>query len=304
MRGRGLDAHAERRGFAPEALRTDAQSVDALGELALQRVVIGIGMRTLTQLHQRFLGQQRHLLEGAADAHAQHHGRAGIGARHARCLHHKIPDALQSLGRGEHAQAAHVFASKSLGRDGEAQPVARNQPQMQHRGRIVAGVSAPDGIAHDGLAQIAVRIPAADALVDRVLQKSARDVRVLAQFSKDHRHARILADGHAALARHVGVVANQLQRFPRRREGLRFAGSVQQRPHRLRQQRTGFDAQPRDRRGDVLIAYLPALSHGHGLLHRYQSSVMRSTSQGFPQRGRCTGLPAPAEMTIRPSATP
>ena len=66
----------------------------------------------------------------------------------------------------------------------------------------------------------------------------------------------------------------------------------------------GFDAQPRDRRGDVLIAYLPALSHGHGLLHRYQSSVMRSTSQGFPQRGRCTGLPAPAEMTIRPSTTP
>ena len=261
-------------------------------------------MRTLTQLHQRFLGQQRHLLEGAADAHAQHHGRAGIGPGQPCRLHHKILHALQALGRGEHAQAAHVFAAESLGRNREAQPVARDQPHMQDGGRIIAGVSAADGVAHHGLAQVAIGISAPDALVDRVLQKSARDVRVLAQFSKDHRHARILADGHAALARHVGVVANQLQRFPRRREGLRFAGSVQQRPHRLRQQRTGFDAQPRDRRGDVLIAYLPALSHGHGLLHRYQSSVMRSTSQGFPQRGRCTGLPAPAEMTIRPSTTP
>ena len=206
--------------------------------------------------------------------------------------------------RGEHAQAAHVFAAESLGRNREAQPVARDQPHMQDGGRIIAGVSAADGVAHHGLAQVAIGISAPDALVDRILQKPAADVRILPQFGIDDGHAGILADGHAALARHVGVMADQLQRFPRGREGLRITGPVQQIPHRLRQQRAGLHTQPRNGQGDILVMDVPALSHGHGLLHRYQSSVMRSTSQGFPQRGRCTGLPAPAEMTIRPSTTP
>ena len=175
---------------------------------------------------------------------------------------------------------------------------------MQDGGRIIARVPAADGVAHHGLAQIAVGVSTPDALVDRVLQKPAADVRILPQLGIDDGHAGILADGHAALARHVGVMADQLQRFPRGREGLRITGPVQQSPHRLRQQRAGLHTQPRNGQGDILIMDVPALSHSHGLLHWYQSSVMRNTSQGFPQRGRCTGLPAPAEMTILPSTTP
>jgi len=76
-----LDLDVEHGGEATEALGADAQRVDLFVQLQPQFLgavgrAAGLQVGDVDRLHQRFLGQQHRLLGGAADADAQHAGRA------------------------------------------------------------------------------------------------------------------------------------------------------------------------------------------------------------------------------------
>ena len=115
---------------------------------------------------------------------------------------------------------------------------------MQHSGGVIAGIAAADGIAHDGLAQVAVRIAAAHALVNGVLQQSAHDVCVLPDLGIHHRHARILTDGHALLAGDAGILTDQTEGFLCGDKGLGFMRAFEHGLHASGQMGAGLNAQP------------------------------------------------------------
>src|SRR3989454_1907693 len=75
--GIGEDVDAERRGVAAVALRPDAQPVGAREQLLLQRVQGRIRIRRAELAEERLLGQDRGLLERAADADAEDERPAG-----------------------------------------------------------------------------------------------------------------------------------------------------------------------------------------------------------------------------------
>ena len=81
----------------------------------LQRRIVRIGVVLVQGQQQRFLGQLGHPLKVAANADAQHHGRARVRARVAHGLQHHPFHARQAVGRGKHFQLAHVLAAKPLG---------------------------------------------------------------------------------------------------------------------------------------------------------------------------------------------
>ena len=97
MGGQGLDADGQRGSAPAEALGADAQGVDLLQQFVLQGGVEGLGMVGAQLPQQGLLGQQRALVEGAADAHAHHDGRTGVGAGQLHGLQHEALDPLQPV---------------------------------------------------------------------------------------------------------------------------------------------------------------------------------------------------------------
>ena len=80
--------------------------------------------------------------------------------------------------------------------DPERELVPRHDPRVDHGRRIVLRVHALERIAEDRLAEIAFRVAAAHALVDRLVEGAPRDVGVLADIDEHDGEPRVLADRH------------------------------------------------------------------------------------------------------------
>ena len=148
---------------------------------------------------QSALGQQSRPVGGAAQANAYHHRGTGVGTGQGHRLHNKVQNLLPSGGGSEHLQLSHVLAAEALGSHGDGEPVALCEAQVLDGGGVVPCVLPAEGVTHHRAPEGTLQIAPADALVYRVLQQAAGDVGLLAQLQKDHRHARVLADGQAPL---------------------------------------------------------------------------------------------------------
>ncbi len=205
------DLHVQHRGEAAESLGTDTQRIDLVRDLQAQRlhVILRAARAHRVQIdgcEQGFLGQQHGLLRRAADADAEHAGRAPAGAHAGDGLEDPVDDAVAGV---EHGEARLVLRAAALGGDAHIDGVAGHHARVDHRRGVVAGVDATgDGRVDHGGAQhvVRVRVGAAHALVDHVLETHVRvPANVHADVDEGHDDAGVLADGSAALGAHARV---------------------------------------------------------------------------------------------------
>ncbi len=225
----------------PQALGANARAIDFRQEFFLQRRIVRIGITLIQGQQQRFLGQLGHPLKVAANADAQHHGRARVRARVAHGLQHHPFHARQTVGRGKHFQLAHVLAAKAFGRHGELQRIPRHQLHMQDGRGVIPGIHPPQRVVHHGFAQQSFGVALADTLIHRGLEIPG-DMHVLPHLGKHHRHARILADGHSLLPGNLLIAAQDMQDLPRRGKGLLPLRGAQGTADVLRQEAVGLHA--------------------------------------------------------------
>ena len=94
-----LDVDGERGGPAAEALRPDAETVDALQQIAFELGEIGPRVTSIDRPQYRTLGKQRRSVERPADAHADDDRRTRVGAGAIDCFDDEVADALDSVRR-------------------------------------------------------------------------------------------------------------------------------------------------------------------------------------------------------------
>ena len=169
---------------------------------------------------QRLFGQQRRPLERAANAHSNHNGRTGIGTRLSHSVQHEFLYAVLPVGRLEHGEPAHILRAKSLGRNGDFQPVAGHQADMQYRRCIIAGVAPANGIQYNAFAQKSFGVSFSHSRVNGGL-KIAFDVYVLSDLTKNAGHAGVLANGQPRALGGIQVFTQGAQGALRQRPGLR-----------------------------------------------------------------------------------
>ena len=109
--------------------------------------------------------------------------------------HNVIHQVLPCGGRGKHTQSAHILAAKALRCYCQPYPIPGHQAGVDHGRRIVAGIyPVKERVAHDALAQQAVRIAGRYAGVHRRL-KVAINVHILPNFCKHNGHTGVLTNG-------------------------------------------------------------------------------------------------------------
>ena len=101
--------------FAADARGADAQAVDGGKGVFFDLGVAGVRVMGAHGPGGHALGHEGGGLKIAADAHAQDHGRAGIGPGFPGGFDNKVPDARFPFGGGAHFHGAHVFAAEALG---------------------------------------------------------------------------------------------------------------------------------------------------------------------------------------------
>jgi hypothetical protein len=133
---------------------------------------------------------------------------------------------------------------------------------VQDGRRVVPGVAARlRRLLSDGLAQIAVAIAAAHALVDRLRECASDQMYVLADLGEHDGEAGVLADRHAVARRDVGVLHELAEDLAPYGRLLSRAGRDECVVHVARQVVVGRDAQLAHGRGDVLDGEVPDLAH-------------------------------------------
>ena len=140
MRGIREDVQTQSSGLSAEALRADARLIHKLQQPLLQLIIIRVIILFVKGDTQGFLGHQRRFFKSAADTHADHHGGAGVGTRQPYRFQHEIDHALLAVSGAEHFESAHVFAAEAFGSGHDFHPVAGHKLNMEHSGRVVAGV--------------------------------------------------------------------------------------------------------------------------------------------------------------------
>lgn len=82
------------------------------------------------------------MVKAAADADAQHNGRAGVGPCLLHRIQHEFFHALHAVGRLEHGKTAHVLTAGALGGNGDPAAAAGDEMHGQERRRIIPRVDA------------------------------------------------------------------------------------------------------------------------------------------------------------------
>ena len=218
MYGGYLNVDRQGCGPAAQALGADAQGVDPLQQLLLHFGVEGVGVGGPGRAKKGPLGQLRRAVKAAANAHAHHNGRTGVGACFCHGLNHKVFDSLGPIGGAEHGNAAHILATGAFRGHGDLQPVAGHQTDVQDGGGVVLGVYPAQGVRHHGAPEACFQIALVDACIDRLLQVSL-DVDLLADFEEDAGDACVLADRQLVLLGNFIIFydlgQNTASRFPR-----------------------------------------------------------------------------------------
>ena len=236
--------HLEGRGQAAQALRTDAGLVDHFQQFPFKGRVARVRVDAFQIARGGFLSADGRHFHGAAQAHAHHQGRTGIGTGGQHRVQHHPAHALDAVGGHQHFQHAFVFRARALGREAQAQAVAGHNARMDNGGGVVPGVLAlEERFSHAGFAQIAVHIAPAHAFVDGVLKAAAHNAHILPHLGENHGQARILADGHGFARRDGRVFQDLVQNVPAHRRRLQGAGRPHGLNHVLGQAAAGFHGQ-------------------------------------------------------------
>ena len=169
------DLDVEHGGQTAQALSADAQLVDLLEQLQthLFKTVLraaGLELVDVDGFHQHFLGHDRCLFGGAADADAEHARWAPARAHGRYGFQDPVDD---RVGRVEHRHLRFVFRTAALGRHVHFHGVARDDGVVNDRRGVVLGVLASTGrVGQDRGAQHVFRqvVGATHAFVDHVVQ--------------------------------------------------------------------------------------------------------------------------------------
>ena len=157
------------------------------------------------------LGKPRHLVEGRAHAHAHDKRRAGVCGLLAHAVEHDLPHALDSRAGCEHDYARGVVRSAALQKDVQCRTVSRFRRYLCEGGRVVARVRAVEKrVAHHAHAQTPVGVGARDRVVD-LGEDVAGDGKLLADLEPHPAGSRVLAQGHAVLARDLRVLQQAVE---------------------------------------------------------------------------------------------
>ena len=107
-------------------------------------------------VHEGLLGEDHGLFGGAADADAEHAGRAPAGAHGGDGLEDPVDD---GVGGVEHGELGFGFGAAALGGDGDVDAAAGDELDDDHGGGVVAGVLAGEGgVGEDGGAEDVVGV--------------------------------------------------------------------------------------------------------------------------------------------------
>ena len=251
MGGQSFNVQTDGSGLAAKALRADAQSIDLLKHFIFQFCVEGVGMMGVQGAHNGLLGQQGGLVESAADAHTDDHGRTRVGAGIFHSFQDEILDALQTCRGLKHPDGAHVLAAEALGAYGDLHLVTGDDLGVEHGGGVVAGVATTDGIAYHGLAQIALVVATADAFVHGKPQIAAHKVDILADLQEDTGHAGVLTDGDIFPVSNIVVFNDVIQHALGDFAVLAGAAALNGALYITGQVVVGFNAQPLHHIGDL-----------------------------------------------------
>ena len=245
--------HLEGRGLAAQALGADARAVDELQQLVLEGGIAGIGVAALQVAGRGALGAQGGHFHGAAQAHAHHQGRTGVGPGRQHGVQHHLAHAFDAVGGHQHPDHALVLGTGSLGGQTQGQAVAGHDAGVDDGRGVVAGVPALEqGLGHTGFAQIAVHIAAAHAFVDGGFKIAARDVYLLPHLGKDHGQAGVLADGDVVPRGDVRVLQQLFQDVAPHGRRLFVQPLPERVPDVGRQMTAGLHGQLGHRRANVL----------------------------------------------------
>ena len=212
MAGIVVDLDVEDGGQAAQTLRANAQRIDLVENLDPHLLDLGLRpaqfqLAHVYGLHQAFLGQRHRLFRRAADADAQHAGRAPAGTHLRDHVQHPIDDRIAGV---HHLELGLVFRSAALGRDVDDDLVPRHHLDRQDARRVVLGILAGEGgIAQDRGTQavFGVEVSAPHAFIDHVLHRPAIIVQPAfhAPFDEDVDDAGVLADRAMPLRAHAAV---------------------------------------------------------------------------------------------------
>ena len=156
--------------------------------------------------------EQRRAVHRAADTDADDLRRTWIRTGVLDDLHNGLLHALYTIGRNEHFHAGLILRAKALRRNRNAETVTGDDPRVDDTRRIILCVlTIKKRLRNNGLAQIAFRVALCDPLVNRILQKSSRDVKILSDFDKHDGHPRILAIRTILLARNLSIADDLIQ---------------------------------------------------------------------------------------------
>ena len=177
------------------------------------------------------LGEPRYLVEGGAHAHAHDKRRAGVGCLLAHAVEHDLPHALDSCAGGEHDYAGGVVRPAALQKNVQRRAVPRLGRDLGESGRVVACVRAVEKrVVHDAHAQTPVGVGPRDRVVD-LREDIAGDGKLLADFEPHPAGSRVLAQGHAVLARDLRILQQAVEHRLRARLLLDLACGSQAAEH-------------------------------------------------------------------------
>ncbi len=209
----------EHRGQAAQSLRADAETVDLVVEFDAQLFGGGFGaacdqVLNVDGIHERLLGEEHRFLRRAADADAEHAGRAPAGAHRGHGLEHPLH---HGVGWVQHGELALGLGAASLGGHGDFDRRAFHEFHSNAGGSVVLCVLAgAGGVGLERGAQLVVgiEIGAAHAFVDHLLKVKGLfaggrfKAHIHAHFDEDVDDAGVLADGAVALGAHAAVDEN------------------------------------------------------------------------------------------------
>jgi hypothetical protein len=161
--------------------------------------------------HNSLLCEESSLIEGTADSNADYDGRTGVRTCSLNGLNDEILDTLKTCGGLEHTDSGHILATEALRAECDLEVLTGNDLGVDHSGGVVTGVAAANGVAYDGLTEVAVSISAAYALVDSLGKVAANDVEVLTDLKEYASHTGILTDRYVLCVCDLKVLDNVIK---------------------------------------------------------------------------------------------
>src|SRR5262245_58188784 len=134
------DVDAEGRGVAAVPLGADAEAIGSIEHLALERVESGVRIRAAQLAEERFLGQDRGLLEGSADTDPGDERRTRVRSGGPDALEDPVLHALRALARRQHLVLRPVLAAAALGHDLDAKRAAFDEIEVDDGRGVVTRV--------------------------------------------------------------------------------------------------------------------------------------------------------------------